>query len=262
MLMDYVQGKNLETLLQEQPEKRFSLPLVLTLMVPIVDALIYLHHQNPPIVHRDIKPANIIVPIRADEAMLVDFGSAKEYVADSTTAISHRSPGYAAPEQYGSGTTPRTDIYSLGATFYTLLTGVVPIDAISRVISSKGIDPLKPANWLESTIPTAVAQALQRAMSINSADRFESIEEFWQVLNAYTTGQYVQIPRVTSADTPQPLPDVPRARKHEILIGIYPILLLTLAVLVFLSHIWWLTVILLSCIGGLLLALVLSIRRR
>ncbi len=76
MLMDYVEGKNLETLRQEQPEQRFSLPLVLTLMAPIVDALIYLHHQDPPIVHRDIKPANIIVPIGAAEAMLVDFGSA------------------------------------------------------------------------------------------------------------------------------------------------------------------------------------------
>ncbi len=78
MLMDYIKGKNLETLRKEQPEQRFSLSLVLALMAPIVDALIYLHHQEPPIVHRDIKPENIIVPIGADEAVLVDFGSAKE----------------------------------------------------------------------------------------------------------------------------------------------------------------------------------------
>src|SRR6266566_5009197 len=68
MLMDYIKGKNLETLRKEQPEQRFSLSLVLSLMAPIVDALIYLHHQEPPIVHRDIKPENIIVPIGADEA--------------------------------------------------------------------------------------------------------------------------------------------------------------------------------------------------
>src|SRR5437870_5359258 len=54
ILMDYIKGKNLETLRQEQAEWRFSLPLVLVLMAPIVDALIYLHHQDPPIVHRDI----------------------------------------------------------------------------------------------------------------------------------------------------------------------------------------------------------------
>jgi serine/threonine protein kinase len=263
MLMDYVQGKNLETLRREQPAKRFSLPLVLTLMAPIVDALIFLHQQDPPIVHRDLKPANIIVPINADEAMLVDFGSAKEYVVDTTTAISHRSPGYAAPEQYGSGTTPQTDIYSLGATFYTLLTGTIPVDAISRVISSKGADPLKPANLIEATIPIAVAQALQHAMSLSSADRFESIEQFWQVLNAYTTAQHVQIPRVTSADTPQALPDVPRTGKRQILISIYIALFIAIALgLGFFSHTLWLTVLLACCLVGLLLALVLSLRRR
>src|SRR6266853_1913865 len=90
ILMDYIKGKNLETLRQEQPEQRFSLPLVLVLMAPIVDALIYLHHQDPPIVHRDIKPENIIVPVGADEAALVDFGSAKEYMTDrTTTAFRH-----------------------------------------------------------------------------------------------------------------------------------------------------------------------------
>src|SRR5947209_17945730 len=86
MLMDYIKGSDLETLRQEQPAQRFSLPLVLVLMAPIVDALIYLHRQDPPIVHRDIKPENIIVPVGADEAVLVDFGSAKEYTADRTTA--------------------------------------------------------------------------------------------------------------------------------------------------------------------------------
>jgi len=258
MLMDYVEGKNLETLRQEQPEQRFSLPLVLTLMAPIVDALIYLHHQDPPIVHRDIKPANIIVPIGAAEAMLVDFGSAKEYVADETTTINHREPGYAAPEQYGRGATSRTDIYGLGATFYTLLTGTVPVDAISRATrrKDKGVDPLKSANLLESTIPPVVDQALQRAMSISSADRFESIEEFWQVLNAYTTEQQVLIPRVTSADTPQPLPVAPRSRKRDLLISIYLTLLLTIALgMGFLSHTWWFTVLLLLCVGALLLSL-------
>jgi len=132
MLMDYIQGRDLEALLKEQPERCFSLPLVMAIMTPIVDALIYLHGQDPPIVHRDIKPANIIVPAKGGEAVLVDFGIAKEYILDNTTtAIRHGSPGYAAPEQYGSGTNPRTDIYGLGATFYTLLTGTVPIDAIT-----------------------------------------------------------------------------------------------------------------------------------
>jgi len=91
---------------------------------------------------------------------------------------------------------------------------------------------------------------------MSSADRFESIEEFWQVLNAYTTEQQVLIPRVTSADTPQPLPDAPRSRKRDLLISIYLTLLLTIALgMGFLSHTWWFTVLLLLCVGALLLSL-------
>src|SRR5258706_1633609 len=208
MLMDYIKGRNLEGLRAEQPEQRFSLSLALAIIAPIVDALIYLHRQDPPVVHRDVKPANIIVPVGTTKAVLVDFGSAKEYVADETTTIiRHRSPGYAALEQYGGGTTPRTDIYGLGATFYTLLTGTIPIDAITRVTrsKSKGTDPLKPVHLFEPAVPLAVAEAIQRAMSLSSEDRFATVEEFWQVLQAHATRQHVQIPRVTAADIPQPL---------------------------------------------------------
>src|SRR6266436_640833 len=175
MLMDYIRGKNLEGLRAEQAEQRFSLPIALAIMAPIVDALIYLHHRDPPVVHRDVKPANIIVPVGADAAVLVDFGSAKEYVPDDiTTAIRHRSPGYAALEQYGGGTTPRTDIYGLGATFYTLLTGTIPIDAITRVTRSKsrGTDPLKPVHLLAPAVPLPVSEAIGRAMALSSEDRF------------------------------------------------------------------------------------------
>ena len=206
MLMDYIEGRDLEVLLQEQPGQRFSLPLALALMSPIVDALVYLHGQHPPIVHRDIKPANIIVPTKGGEAVLVDFGIAKEYIEDSTTnVIRHGSPGYAAPEQYGSGTNPRTDIYGLGATFYTLLTSRVPIDAITRATASKGIDPLTPAHLVAPDVSWAVAIAIEQAMNISSEDRFATVEEFWQVLTSPTTKQQAQPARTPSIVTPQPL---------------------------------------------------------
>src|SRR5438067_6240974 len=199
MLMDYIEGQNLDILLGEQPERRFSLPLVLAVMNPIVDALIYLHSQNPPIVHRDIKPSNIIVSTRGGEAVLVDFGLAKEYIEDNTTTIiRHGSPGYAAPEQYGSGTNPSTDIYGLGATFYTLLTGSIPIDAIARVTRSKGIDPLVPAHLIVPSVSWAQAMAIEKAMSSSSDDRFNSVEEFWRELNSQTPKQQVVSPLLTS----------------------------------------------------------------
>ncbi len=249
ILMDYIQGRDLEALRQEQPEQRFSLPLVLALMAPVVDALIYLHRQDPPIVHRDIKPANIIVPVGAEEAVLVDFGSAKEYVADATTSvIRHGSPGYAALEQYGSGTNPRTDIYGLGAALYTLLTGTIPPDAIARAAGSKGFDPLELANLIAPEVPWAVAQAIERAMSISSDGRFETVEAFWQELTVLPTQQPVRIPRVTSVATPQPLtlPDpniesmttaspqnqshAPRLRKGNTLLSIILAILIALVI--------------------------------
>jgi serine/threonine protein kinase len=197
MLMDYIEGRNLDVLLGEQPQRCFSLPLVLASMKPIVDALMYLHNQNPPIVHRDIKPSNIIVSTKGGEAVLVDFGLAKEYVQDNTTSIiRHGSPGYAAPEQYGSGTNPRTDIYGLGATIYTLLTGHIPIDAIARVTGSKGIDPLVPVHLVSPSISWANAMAIEKAMSISLDDRYDTVEEFWQELTNHTPKQQGDTPRL------------------------------------------------------------------
>jgi serine/threonine protein kinase len=154
-------------------------------MAPVMDAVSFLHQQAPPIIHRDIKPANIIAPDNDGGTMLVDFGIAKEYSKDSTTtAIRHCSPGYAAPEQYATGTNPRTDIYGLGATCYTLLTGTVPTDALFRMTQLGGRfpDPLEPADHLVSSLPKAVSDALQRAMAINGGDRFASVDEFWEAL--------------------------------------------------------------------------------
>nr|HET6904817.1 serine/threonine-protein kinase [Ktedonobacteraceae bacterium] len=214
ILMDYIKGRDLEALLSEQPEQCFALPLVIAIMDSIVDALSYMHQQVPPIVHRDIKPANIIVPLTAEEAVLVDFGLAKEYIAGKTTTmIRHGSPGYAALEQYGhGGTTPRTDIYGLGATLYTLLTGVVPADPVTRITESRDFDSLTPASLLNPMVPTAVAKAIQRAMSINERDRFETVEEFWQEITAHATelqepGQGISVlePAKLPLRLPQPL---------------------------------------------------------
>lgn len=204
ILMDYIEGRNLEELRKEQPDSRFSLPLVVALMSPIVKALTYLHMQDPPIIHRDVKPANVIIPVGADESMLVDFGSAKEYIPGGiATVASRRTPGYAAPEQYGSGTGPRTDVYGLAATLYTLLTGNAPVDALSRTALSwnENSDPLKLASILAPSVPLPVAQALQQAMSLKTVDRFASVEEFWQEVTSHTIAQPVRIPPVSSAST-------------------------------------------------------------
>jgi serine/threonine protein kinase len=188
MLMDYVEGTNLEVLRRRQPNKRFSVPQMINIMAPIMDATSYLHNQHPPIIHRDIKPANIIVPPSGNEAVLVDFGIAKEFNPDSTTtAVRHASPGYAAPEQYGVGTNTRTDVYGLGATIYTLITGIVPADAFYRTtnLGSKGVDSLESIRKFAPNVPQYVADAIYRAMAVDKNDRFPTVQDFWQELNAH-----------------------------------------------------------------------------
>ncbi len=186
MLMEYIEGPDLEILRLQQPEKRFSLPQVMTMLAPIIEAVDYLHGQHPPIVHRDIKPTNIIMPEPRDKAVLVDFGLAKEHDPEATTAaLRHCSQGYAAPEQYLTGTDTHTDIYGLGATMYTLLTGVVPADALHRMmqLGSQGTDSLELVNQLVPDIPAPIASVIHRALCIRSEDRFERVDEFWKELN-------------------------------------------------------------------------------
>ncbi len=199
MLMDYVEGANLEVLRRSQPNQRFSVPQMLTIMAPIFSAVSYLHNQQPPILHRDIKPANIILPPSGNEAVLVDFGIAKEFYPDSTTtAVRHASPGYAAPEQYGVGTDTRTDIYGLGATIYTLITGIVPADAFYRTtnLGSKGIDPLESIRKYAPNVPQHIADAIYRAMAVDKNDRYQTVQDFWQELNAHA---------IEDAPVPMPL---------------------------------------------------------
>ena len=220
MLMDYIEGSNLEKLRRKQPEKRFTLPQALHIMAPVISAVAYLHSQRPPIIHRDIKPANIIVPALDDRAMLVDFGIAKEYDPDSTTtAIRRCSPGYGAPEQYMKGTNTQTDIYGLGATIYTLLTGVVPTDAFYRMtqIGGHGIDPLEPVTQFVPDLPPSVSATIQRALSINALDRYATVEEFWQALQDTTEKQPVPAPVIVPVPAPQlPLTPPPSHQIDEV----------------------------------------------
>ena len=205
MLMDYVEGSNLEVLRRHQPNMRFSVSQVLNIIAPIMNATSYLHNQKPPIIHRDIKPANIIVPPSGNEAVLVDFGIAKEFDPDSTTtAVRHASPGYAAPEQYGIGTNTRTDVYGLGATIYTLLTGIVPADAFYRTtnLGSKGIDPLESIRKFAPNVPQYIADAIYRAMAVDMNDRFPTVQDFWQELNAHVVEDpHVQGPIIMPGPT-------------------------------------------------------------
>ena len=175
LIMDYVPGDDLKTILEQQgaiPESQ-----VMSWCGEICDALTYLHTQHPPVTHRDIKPANIKITPEG-KPVLVDFGIAKASEAGGVTTTGARSltPGFAPPEQYGSSPTDsRTDQYSLAATIYNLLTGQIPPDSLDRTLSQV---PLKSIRELNPKLSPAVDRAILKAMSLSPSDRFASVKDF------------------------------------------------------------------------------------
>jgi predicted Ser/Thr protein kinase len=172
-VMAYVAGENLE----DRVDRLGPLPedQVLTWMLPICDAVAYLHEQKRPIIHRDIKPGNIIVS-KDGRPWLVDFGIAKQVHSGSrktTRAARAVSGGYSPLEQYTrGGTDVRSDIYALGATFYHLLTGICPPEAPDI---ASGVARLPDARQVHSKISRQTEQVVMRAMSQKPEDRYQSV---------------------------------------------------------------------------------------
>jgi len=127
LAMDFIEGETLEERLRKTPGGCLPLEKALSIGIQLCSVLDYLHTRQQPIIFRDLKPGNIMLT-REELVYLIDFGIARHFKAGQmkdTTAFG--SPGYAAPEQYGKAqTTPRSDIYGLGATLHQLLTGDDP----------------------------------------------------------------------------------------------------------------------------------------
>src|SRR6266705_4205079 len=180
LLGRYSEEPHLEILRLQQPEQRFPLPQVITIMAPIMRAVSHLHQQHPPVIHQNIKPASIIVPRTTGEPVLVILRIVKKQGL-WWSPVPYFAPCYGAIEQYREEFSTRTDIYGLGATCYLLLTGLVPPDAsyIATQLASTGIDLLKPVNEVVTTIPSFTADAIQQAMALTDDHRFSSVEQFW-----------------------------------------------------------------------------------
>jgi len=181
LVMDYVEGEDLQAMLERT---RTSIPEAQALdwIGQVCDALSYMHAQNPPIIHRDIKPANIKITPES-KAVLVDFGIAKIYDPNLKTTLGARAvtPGYSSPEQYGQGKTdPRSDIYSLGATLYTLVTGQAPPESVEILMRDSG--PVTPAAQINPRISPSVSAAIAKAMDTDRTRRFTSGQAFKSAL--------------------------------------------------------------------------------
>ena len=200
LVMEYIEGETLETMLDRRGG-RLPLAEALHLTQELCSALEYLHTRQPPVIFRDLKPSNVMLT-PDKQLFLIDFGIARHFKpGQAKDTIAFGSPGYAAPEQYGKAqTTPRADVYGLGALLHQLITGDDPSDVPFRFA------PLPPM------CPAALQRLIQRMVDLDEQKRPESMavvgQELSRVIDALASGQWssasAALPAVTKAPTVSP----------------------------------------------------------
>ena len=174
IVMEYLEGPTLE----QEIERLGQLPAggVVRVADEVCGALDTMHRTN--LLHRDVKPANILLA-RDGRAVLIDFGSAREFESSKTQSHTRLvTLNYAAPEQFSQTARfgPYTDLFCLGATLYHALTGAPPTSAMDRLQAGDQ------TVTLPSAVPDGLRQAVQGALSCRIEDRPQSVKEFRALL--------------------------------------------------------------------------------
>lgn len=166
--------------------------------VQICDVLHYIHSQKPPIIYRDLKPANLMLDDRTGRVMLVDFGIARVVRPTEKGVTAIGTMGYAPPELFAGKVEPRSDIYSLGATMFHMLTGSDPQDNPLLIFDfSKNPRPRQ----INPNISTEMENILMRSVAHKPEDRHASALDFMRALEEHST-------RLDSRPPPPPRPPV------------------------------------------------------
>jgi serine/threonine protein kinase len=216
LIMDYIEGEDL----QERLERLGPLDEeeVVFIGASICDALSYMHSRDPMILHRDIKPANVRITPNGG-VYLVDFGLAKIITGDQTTSTGARAMtmGFSPPEQYGAARTDaRTDIYSLGATLYTALTGFTPEDSLAQTMDQEELTPVRERN---AKISKRVADAVEKALQVHPSNRWQMAAEFKNELLKAQSGRFnlnfsIDQSSLPGAQKKEPTPQVAKSNQR------------------------------------------------
>ncbi len=173
IVMDFIEGLNLEDELALQPGNVLKACEAVQVAVEVLDVLAYMHSQSPPILHRDIKPANLIRESISRKIRVVDFGLARAHESQSPqTAVG--TLGYCPPEQMMGQAVEASDLYAVGMTLYSLVTGVVP--GLRTLIELKHSMP---------DYDEPLAAIIERATQPAVAERFGSARQMQSELRAW-----------------------------------------------------------------------------
>ncbi len=202
MVMEFVDGPNLKSILREQTNKNEIMPLeeAVRIVVAVANALYYAHQHG--MVHRDVKPANIILTQKG-QVILTDFGIARMVNTNTLTASGAMvgTPAYMAPEQgMGQAGDERADIYSLGVVLYQLATNRLPFDADTPLgIVLKHINtPLTPPTAVYPALPLAIEAVMMRALAKSAEDRYATAQDFAADLERAMAGESIELPPTSS----------------------------------------------------------------
>ncbi len=218
LVMEHISGDDLSKRI-EAANKPFPVSWVMFWADQLLDALNYLHSHSPPIIHRDIKPQNLKLT-DDNHIVLLDFGLSKDSgpIAQGGTgsapSVVGYTPHFAPLEQIrGTGTDPRSDLYSLSATLYQLITNVTPDDALSRadaLLSGKP-DPAAAISSINADVSEDVSAVIMRGLEVTQDKRFASAAEMQRELRAAHARQKesmsaktVVIPTDAAAQAEQP----------------------------------------------------------
>ena len=173
LVMDYIEGYDLDTIMRQYERGRVPQEIVIAWSIEILQALVFLHSQTPPVVYRDMKPGNIMVRSEDQKIILVDFGIARKIDPESDTAKTViGTPGFSPPEIFHGGAETRSDLYSLGATMHCLLTGMVPVKSFV----------FKPVRNLNNRVSKELEEIVMKVLSLDPEDRYENASQMKEAL--------------------------------------------------------------------------------
>ncbi len=179
LVMKYISGGDFAGRLRNAPQGRIDEKTVTDWAIQAADVLDYLHNHRPPIIYRDLKPANLMIDGNSGRVMLIDFGIARWVKQEEKGVTAVGTMGYAPPELFSGKVEPRSDIYSLGATMFHLLTGSDPQDNPLLIFDfTKNPRPRQ----ISPSLSTEMERILMRSVEYKPENRFRSASEFRDTL--------------------------------------------------------------------------------